>query len=78
MAFPGNFCDVSPGAHSELSQNSPGTIDDKGNFELPRVPVGNFADVRMGNGKMDSTGRKITGNMFNSGFSGEPFVLTKK
>jgi hypothetical protein len=78
LAFPGHFCNVNPGTHSEIPASTPGSIDDQGNFNLPRVAAGSFVDVRLANGKMDSTGRKIIGQMFNSGFNGEQFILTKQ
>lgn len=78
LNFPGRWCAANAGTHGELSQNSPGSIDDQGNVSMPRVPIGSFGDMRLANGKMDSTGRKITGNAFDSGFSGEAFVMTKK
>lgn len=77
LSFPGNWFNVSPGAHGEIPASTPGTIDDQGNFSLPRVAVGAFLDIRL-TGKMDATGRKITGAIFNSGFTGEPFLMTKK
>jgi hypothetical protein len=78
LAFPGNWCNVNPGTHAEIPTSSPGTIDDQGHFELPRIAVGAFLDVRLANGEMDTTGRKVTGSTFNSGFTGEPFTMTKK
>lgn len=78
LAFPGNWCAVNPGTHSEIPASTPGTIDAQGNFALPRIAVGNFIDVRLDNAKMDGTGRKITGRVFNSGFTGEPFTMTKQ
>jgi hypothetical protein len=78
LAFPGNWCEVNPGTHSEIPASTPGSIDEQGNFTLPRVAIGNFLDVRLANGKMDSTGRKVTGQTLNSGFTGQGFVLTKK
>lgn len=78
LNFPGNWCNASPGTHSEIPQASPGSIDDQGNFALPRVAIGSFGDFRLANGKMDSTGRKVTGQIFNSGFVGETFIMTKK
>lgn len=78
LAFPGHWCNASPGTHSEIPAVSPGTIDAQGNFSLPRVAVGSFLDVRLANGKMDNTGRKVTGQVFDSGFNGESFTMTKK
>jgi hypothetical protein len=78
MNFPGNHCNANPGTRGEIPPSTPGSIDDQGNFALPRVAIGSFADVRLANGKMDSTGRKVTGQIYNSGFNGETFILTKK
>jgi hypothetical protein len=78
LTFPGNWCNANPGTHSEIPAVSPGSIDDQGNFTLPRVAIGAFQDVRFANGKMDNTGRRVVGALFNSGFNGQPFVLTKK
>jgi hypothetical protein len=78
MTFPGNWCNVNPGTHAEIPASTPGAIDDQGNVSLPRVAIGSFLDLRLSNGKMDGTGRKVIGQVFNSGFTGETFTLTKK
>lgn len=78
LNFPTYWCNVPPGAHGEISPAAPGTIDASGNFELVRVPVGSFLDARLFGGKMSETGRVVTGRIYQSGFNGETFTLTKR
>lgn len=54
----------------------PGKIDASGKLEI-RYKVGRFIDFYL-RGTMDSTGRKVTGGTFNSGFNGTPFTATKQ
>ena len=54
----------------------PGKIDATGKFEL-RFKVGRFLDFYL-RGTLDGSGTTLTGNAFNSGFSGMPFTGTKQ
>lgn len=54
---------------------APGTIDANGNVEL-RAKQAPFTDFTF-RGTMDATGRRITGGVFGSGFTGESFTMTK-
>ena len=42
-----------------------------------RVKLAPFTDFTM-NGTMDSTGRRVNGNLQGSGFTGESFTMTKQ
>lgn len=53
----------------------PGRIDSNGNLAM-RIKIGWFTDFNM-YGTMDQTGRRITGNLQGSGFTGEPFTMVK-
>jgi hypothetical protein len=53
-----------------------GRIDADGNVEM-RFKLSVFTDFEF-KGRMDSTGRRITGGVFGSGFSGQPFTMTKQ
>jgi hypothetical protein len=80
VAFPGNWCNVRAGqGNSRLDPGAPGTIDSQGNFQA-RVKVGDFIDVFLNQGKMDTTGRKVTGKPEGSGFgnSTDVFTMTKQ
>lgn len=52
------------------------TIDADGNVVL-RYKQGIFLDFTM-RGRMDETGRRISGGVFGSGYSGEPFTMIKQ
>lgn len=53
----------------------PGRIDGNGNLQM-RVKIGAFTDFNMV-GAMDNTGRRVSGTLHGSGFTGQPFVMTK-
>jgi hypothetical protein len=76
--FPSSWCNVAAGTHAEIPAKSTGTIDAQGNVSFPRIAVGDFLDIRLEKGKMDSTGRKVTGSTYNSGFDADPFTMTKR
>jgi hypothetical protein len=42
-----------------------------------RVKIGAFTDFNM-SGTMDSTGRTVSGSLQGSGFTGQPFTMTKQ
>jgi hypothetical protein len=54
----------------------PGRIDADGRVEM-RFKLAVFSDFTF-RGQMDSTGRRITGGVFGSGFNGESFVMNKQ
>lgn len=54
----------------------PGRIDGDGNVEM-RFKLAVFSDFTF-KGRMDSTGRRITGGVFGSGFTGQPFTMNKQ
>ncbi len=53
----------------------PGRIDGNGNLTM-RVKIGAFTDFNMV-GAMDNTGRRVSGTLHGSGFTGQPFAMTK-
>ena len=53
-----------------------GRIDTNGNIEM-RFKLAYFTDFTF-RGQMDATGRRITGGVFGSGFTGQPFRMTKQ
>jgi len=53
----------------------PGQIRSDGNVTM-RVKIAPFTDFNM-IGAMDTTGRRVTGSLQGSGFTGQPFVLAK-
>lgn len=70
------WCNVANGSEFRTDPAEPGRIDANGRVEI-RYKVGVFIDAYM-RGQMDSTGRRVTGGMFNSGFNGDPFTLIKQ
>lgn len=70
----GTYFDSTFGA-GKIDPAEPGTIDAQGNITM-RVKQGPFTDWYF-NGVMDSTGRKVTGTVRGSGFTGQPFAITK-
>ena len=69
------WCNAQAGTLFATDPAEPGRIDASGNVEI-RFKAGNFIDAYL-RGQMDSSGRRVTGGMFNSGFTGQPFTLTK-
>lgn len=55
---------------------APGRIDADGRIEI-RFKLSRFSDFIF-RGRMDSSGRRITGGVFASGFNGEAFVMVKQ
>jgi hypothetical protein len=55
---------------------APGHIDDAGRVEI-RFKLSRFSDFTF-RGTMDSTGQRVTGGVYGSGFNGEAFVMTKQ
>ncbi len=55
---------------------APGHIDASGHVEM-RFKLSRFSDFTF-KGEMDATGRRITGGVYGSGFTGEAFVMVKQ
>jgi hypothetical protein len=70
----GSYFDSTFGA-GRIDPAEPGKIDGNGNVSM-RVKQGGFSDWTF-TGVMDSTGRKITGTVRGSGFTGQPFAIVK-
>lgn len=71
----GSYFDSTFGAGQLDPASTTNRINAQGAIEM-RVKQGPFTDWNF-RGQMDQTGRRITGGVFGSGFSGEPFTLTK-
>jgi len=74
-----NYCNGTAGQTGRLDPASPATIDAQGNFS-GRLKIGDFIDIFLTEGKMDATGRKVTGKPQGSGFgaSTDTFTMTKQ
>jgi hypothetical protein len=70
----GTYFDTTFGA-GKIDPAEPGKIDAAGNVTM-RVKQGPFSDWYF-TGVMDSSGRKITGTVRGSGFTGQPFAIVK-
>jgi hypothetical protein len=80
--FPEQWCNATRQTAGIFKDPMP-WIDEQGNFRAGRITVtsgsiGAYYDFNINNGKMDSTGRKINAQVFDSGFSGESATLTKQ
>lgn len=73
--FPGTWCHVPAGTSGTTDPAEPGIITAAGAVTI-RVKAGRFSDFYM-RGTMDSSGRVVTGGIFNSGWNGESFRMTK-
>ena len=60
----------------KIDPAEPGSIDADGNVQM-RVKLAFFTDFTF-RGRMDATGRRITGGVFGSGFTGQAFSMTKQ
>jgi hypothetical protein len=60
----------------KIDPAAPGSIDGDGNVQM-RFKLAIFSDFTF-RGRMDSSGRRITGGVFGSGFNGESFTMTKQ
>lgn len=54
----------------------PGNINVAGSLKM-RVKIGRFTDFEM-RGAMDTTGRRVSGTLHGSGFTGQPFAMVKQ
>jgi hypothetical protein len=73
-AITGTYSDVFGGGQIDPAQ--PGSITSGGKVEM-RVKQGPFTDWNF-RGQMDTTGRRITGSIYGSGFNGQAFTLDKQ
>ena len=71
----GTFFEQDFGA-GKIDPAAPGSIDGDGNVQM-RFKLAVFSDFTF-RGRMDSSGRRITGGVFGSGFNGESFTMTKQ
>lgn len=71
----GTYADTSRFGPGRTDPAQPGIIRPDASFEV-RIKQGGFTDFTF-RGTMDNTGRRLTGGIFGSGFSGQPFVMTK-
>lgn len=81
IEYPGRWCGVPPGHLDKLDPGAPsggGTIDAQGNFNA-RIKAPEYIDMYIV-GKMDTTGRIVTGRVHDSGFgnSTDTFTMTKR
>ena len=74
-----NYCNGTAGQTGRLDPAAPATIDAQGNFS-GRLKIGDFIDIFLTEGRMDATGRRVTGKPQGSGFgaSTDTFTLTKQ
>lgn len=73
---PGGFGNAAAGSTGRTDPAQPGTIDGNGRV-LIRLKIGVFLDATI-TGTMDSSGQRVTGSITGSGFSGQPFTMTKQ
>ena len=71
----GTYGDGSRFGPGRTDPSQPGIIRPDASFEI-RIKQGAFTDFTF-RGSMDNTGRRLTGGIFGSGFSGQPFVMVK-
>ncbi|PYR77060.1 MAG: hypothetical protein DMF86_10570 [Acidobacteria bacterium] len=76
FVMPNKWCNVPAGSTGKTDPAEPGTIDANGNMQI-RLKIGVFLDSYF-RGVMDSTGRRVAGGMFNSGFTGQTTTLVKQ
>ena len=72
----GTYGDTSSFGPGRTDPAQPGTMRSDGTFEL-RIKQGAFTDFTF-RGQMDQTGVRLTGGIFGSGFTGQPFVMDKQ
>jgi hypothetical protein len=71
----GTYFDNTFGAGQLDPASTTNRIDAQGAIEM-RVKQGPFSDWTF-RGQMDQTGRRVTGGIFGSGFTGQPFTIEK-
>ena len=78
LESPAPWCNVPAGQTGKLDPAAPASIDAKGNFTGARLKIGDYVDTFL-TGKMDSTGRKITGvASFRFGIPDDTFEMVKQ
>jgi hypothetical protein len=60
-----------------IDPTAPGSIDGNRNFELRYKPDGPFSDFIL-RGQLAADGRTASGGVYQSGFNGEPFTMTRQ
>ena len=74
--FPVAWCAVPANSSGVTDPAEPAIINAAGHVDI-RLKVAPFIDFYL-RGDMSADGRTITGGMFNSGFTGHPFTMTKQ
>lgn len=64
-----------PFGTGQIDPAQPGRIDGNGALQM-RIKIGHFTDFNMV-GTMDNTGRRVSGTLHGSGFTGQLFAMTK-
>ena len=72
----GTYADTSNFGPGRTDPAQPGIIRADGTFEM-RMKQGIFTDFTF-RGQMDQTGNRLTGGIFGSGFTGQPFVMDRQ
>jgi hypothetical protein len=72
----GTYSDTSTFGPGKIDPSQPGTTLTSGQVEM-RTKQGIFTDFTF-RGTMDQTGKHITGGIFGSGFTGQPFTMDKQ
>jgi hypothetical protein len=76
LASPAAWCNVPAGQTGKLDPASPAAIDAQGNFTGARLKIGSYQDTFL-TGKMDGTGRTITGTTKYTGGGTNTFEMKK-
>jgi len=76
LASPAAWCNVPAGQTGKLDPAAPAAIDAQGNFTGARLKIGNYYDTFI-TGKMDGTGRTITGTTRSVSGSTNTFTMKK-
>jgi hypothetical protein len=77
LASPAAWCNVPAGQPGQLDPASPAAIDAEGNFTGARLKIGAYQDTFL-TGKMDATGRTITGTTRYTGGGTNTFEMKKQ
>lgn len=75
ISLPEGLCSFQPGS-AQTDPAEPGTISGDGSVRI-RIKIPPYIDTYL-EGRMDSSGRRITGGLQGSGHRGTPFVLNKQ
>ena len=77
LVYPAAWCNVPAGQTGKLDPAAPARIDGDGNFTGARLKIGAYQDTFL-TGRMDSTGRTITGTSRANLGSTNTFRMTKQ